>query len=383
MKRKSKLNMAIAAGLAAITLGGCATIGINTVGLQASAISGIQNMSSTIMAPNKEQALIAVDVQAKVGYLTVVYGDKPQIEIGSKLVDHASVSWDNGVLTYRDDFADHDLSFDEIDSEEYKIAITLPTGLTIKNFSVEVGIGSIDLRNMVADTALLTGTGNISLDGFHSETLELNSSLADISAADISIQKELCLHLYGSSAAVSGDIRGKVLLDSAGISNTEIVFLDADRDDYAIRSTWEPESGNREPGELLLKSEEAGIMIDGERHSLEYMDSNSAAPYQLEIVSREFLPMKNIDLKFLEQVFFCEGIFGGHDHDFMWVSLDEDLGGIQKGAAIYIRLNDELRAQIKEYEIMDRLRIYYGGQISNADPFQIDTVYSIQNKDGR
>lgn len=298
MRRKSKLNIAIAAGLAAITLGGCATIGTNTVGLQASTISGIQNMSSTTMAPNKEQVLTAVDVQAKVGCLTVVYGDKPQIEIGPKLANHASVSWDNGTLTYRDDFAEHDLTFDEIDSEEYKIAITLPTGLTIKNVSVEVGIGSVDLRNMVAGTVLLTGTGNISLDGFHSETLELNSSLADISAADISIQKELCLYLYGSSAAVSGDIRGKVLLDSAGISNTEIVFLGADRDDYAIRSTWEPESGNREPGELLLKSEETGILIDGERYSLEYADSNSAAPYQLEIVSRELMPMKNIVLKF-------------------------------------------------------------------------------------
>ena len=109
------------------------------------------------MAPNKKQVLTTVDVQAKVGCLTVVYGNKPQIEIGPKL-------------------AEHGLTFDEIDSEEYKIAITLPTGLTIKNFSVEVGIGSVDLRNMVAGTVLLTGTGNISLDGFHSETLELNSS---------------------------------------------------------------------------------------------------------------------------------------------------------------------------------------------------------------
>ena len=298
MKRKSKLSIAIAGSLAAIILCSCAVIKANADSLQVSAINGVQNMSSTIMAPNKEQALIAIDVQAKVGYLTVVYGDKPQIEIGSKLVDHASVSWDNGVLTYRDDFADHDLSFDDIDSEDYKIAITLPTNLEIKTLSVKVGIGSIALQNMMVDTALLTGTGKINLDGFRSETLELNSSLADISAADISIQKELCLHLYGSSAAVSGDIRGKVLLDSAGISNTEIVFLGADRDDYAIRSTWEPESGNREPGELLLKSEETGILIDGERYSLEYADSNSAAPYQLEIVSRELMPMKNIVLKF-------------------------------------------------------------------------------------
>lgn len=170
------------------------------------------------MAPNKGQALIAVDVQAKVGYLTVVYGDKPQIEIGSKLVDHASVSWDNGTLTYRDDFTDYELSFNDIDSEDYKIAITLPTSLEIKTLSVKVGIGSIALQNIMVDTALLTGTGKINPDGFRSKTLELNSFLADNSAAD--------------------------------------------RDDYAIRSTWKLESGNREPRELLLKSEETGILIN-------------------------------------------------------------------------------------------------------------------------
>lgn len=74
-------------------------------------------MSSATMAPNKEQVLTAVEVQARIGCLTVVYGDKPQIDIGS-----------------------------------------------------------VDLRNMAAGTALLTGTGDISLDGFHSQTLELNSS---------------------------------------------------------------------------------------------------------------------------------------------------------------------------------------------------------------
>lgn len=383
MRRKFKFNIAIAIGLAVITLCGCAAIGTNGAALQAIANNGNQNRNSAITAPHKEQDLTAVDVQATIGCLTIAYGDKPQIEIGSKLADHASVSWDNGTLTYRDDFEEHNLSFDEIDSEECKIAIILPTGLTLKKLSIELGIGMVHLQNVTADTALFTGTGNINLDGFHSQTLELNSTLADISAADISIQKELRLHSYGSAAVISGNIRGNVLIDSAGISNTKIMFVGAKRDDYAIESAWKPESGNRETGELLLESGKVGIQIDGERHSLEYTDSNSAAPYQLEIVSREFLPMENIDLRFLEQVFFCEGTFGGHDNDFMWFSLEEDLGGIQKGAAVYIKLNDELRSQIKEYEIMDRLRIYYGGQISQADSFQIDTVYLIQNKDGR
>lgn len=383
MKRKFKFSIAIAVGLAAITLCGCAAIGINGAALQAIANNGDQNMNSAITTPQKEQDLTAVDVQATIGCLTIAYGDKPQIEIGPKLADHASVSWDNGTLTYRDDFEENNLSFDEIDSEDCKIAIILPTGLTLKTLSIELGMGTVHLQNVTADTALFTGAGNVNLDGFHSQTLELNSTLADISAADISIQKELRLHSYGSAAVISGNIRGKVLIDSAGISNTNIMFVGAKRDDYTIQSAWKPESGNREAGELLLESGKAGIQIDGERYSLEYTDSNSAAPYQLEIVSREFLPMENIDLRFLEQVFLCEGILGGHDNDFMWVSLEEDLGGIQKGTALYIKLNDELRAQLKEYEIMDRLRIYYGGQISKADSFRIDTVYSIQKKDGR
>lgn len=382
MECKSMCSIAIASLLAAITLCGCAAAGADAVGPKVSADYEVQNMNSTVTRPKNAQDISAIDMQATIGYLTVAYGEKLQVEIGPKLADHASVSWDNGTLTYRDDFAEHNLSFDEIDSEDCKIAITLPTGSTLKTLSIELGIGIVHLENVTADTALFTGAGKINLDGFHSQTLELNSTLADICAADISIQKELRLHSYGSTAVISGNIRGKVLIDSAGISNTEIMFVGAKRDDYAIQSAWKPESGNRETGELLLKSEEAGIVIDGERHSLEYTDSNSAAPYQLEIVSREFLPMKNIDLRFLEQVFFCEGIFGGHDNDFMWVSLDEDLGGLQKGAAIYIRLNDELRAQIKEYEIMDRLRIFYDGQISNSGSFQIDTVYSIQNRDG-
>lgn len=301
MKRKSKLGIAICSILVVISLCGCAAVEDNAVDLKAGTNNGIHNLKSTVTLPDKEQALTAVDVQATVGCLTIIYGDKPQIEIGSKLVDHSSISWGNGTLTYRDDLAEHDRLLEEIDSEDCMIAITLPTNLTLKTLSVEMGIGSVDLHGLTADTSLLTVTGKINLNGFHSQTLELNSTLADISATDISIQKELRLNSYGSAATISGDIRGKVLIDSAGISNTEIVFVGADRDAYAIQSTWKPETGNREAKELLPGNGNTGILIDGEQHSLEYADSNFDAPYQLEIISRELMPMENINLKFTQK----------------------------------------------------------------------------------
>ena len=114
-----------------------------------------------------------------------------------------------------------------------------------------MGIGSIDLQNIGADNAKITGTIEINLDGFHRETLDLDGTLEDINAADISVIKELSLHLYGSTAVVSGDIKGDVLIESAGISNTDITFVNSDRSDYSIKSTWEPEAENKEPGILL------------------------------------------------------------------------------------------------------------------------------------
>lgn len=126
----------------------------------------------------------------------------------------------------------------------------------------------------------------------------MNSTLADISAANISISKELSLYSYGSTAIVSGTIKGNVLIDSAGISNIDVTFLNSDRANYYIESTWEPESQNKEPGNFMLESGKVGLLIDGEKYSVEYTDSNVAAPNKLTIISRELMPMDNIAIKF-------------------------------------------------------------------------------------
>lgn len=163
-----------------------------------------------------------------------------------------------------------------------------------------MGIGSIDLQNIGADNAKITGTIEINLDGFHRETLDLDGTLEDINAADISVLKELSLHLYGSTAVVSGDIKGDVLIESAGISNTDITFVNSDRSDYSIKSTWEPESENKEPGILLFKRGKVGISIDGENYDMKYTDSNLEAPYKLTITSRKLMPMNNITIRFID-----------------------------------------------------------------------------------
>ena len=61
-----------------------------------------------------------IDIQATVGNLTVLYGDKVQIEIGPQIFDHASFSYDGGTLIYCGDFEENDLSFDDINSENIK-----------------------------------------------------------------------------------------------------------------------------------------------------------------------------------------------------------------------------------------------------------------------
>lgn len=297
-KHKSKLCIAITFVFTVILFCGFSFIGAYAANFDADTNNKFHSIKSATTILNNEHDITTIDISATVGNLTILYGDKPQIEIGGELVNHASFSYDNGTLIYRDDFEENNQSFNDIDNEEYKIIITIPHDLEIKTLSVDVGIGSIDLQNIMANNAKLTATSKINLNGFHSGSLKLNSTLADISAANISISKELSLYSYGSTAIVSGTIKGNVLIDSAGISNIDVTFLNSDRANYYIESTWEPESQNKEPGNFMLESGKVGLLIDGEKYSVEYTDSNVAAPNKLTIISRELMPMDNIAIKF-------------------------------------------------------------------------------------
>ena len=48
----------------------------------------------------------------------------------------------------------------------------------------------------------------------------------------------------------------------------------------------------------MLESGKVGLLIDGEKYSVEYTNSNVAAPNKLTIISRELMPMDNIAIKF-------------------------------------------------------------------------------------
>lgn len=297
-KRTTKIVGIITVALTTTLLCASSFIGAYAADFKVNTNIELQSIQSTTTILNDEQNMRAIDISATVGNLTILYGDNTQIEIGGKLVNHASFSYDNGTLTYRDDLERNNQSFEDFNNEKYKIIITIPHDLELETLSANVGIGSINLQNIMANNAKLTGTTKINLDGFHSAALNLNSTLADISAANISVSKELSIYSYGSTAIVSGDIKGNVLIDSAGISNTNITFVNSDRSNYYIESTWEPESQNKEPGNFLLESGNVGILIDGEKYSVEYKDSNIEAPNKLTIISRELMPMDNIAISF-------------------------------------------------------------------------------------
>lgn len=298
-KQKMGFFLSIFSMLTVLILCGCSFAGAAIPNSTVGANNQVQKLESTSTFLSGEQNIKSIDIQATVGNLTILYGTKPQIEIGGKLINHASFSNDNGMIIYRDDFGKGNLSFDDItNNEEYKIAITIPNNLEIETLSVDVGIGSINIQNIMADDATVNGTTKINLDEFQSTTLELNSTLADISADNITVLKKFSLYSYGSTAIVSGDMKGDVLIDSAGISNTDITFNNSDQSDYFITSTWEPESKNKEPGNFALES--ARLLINGEKYSIEYTNSNSRAPYTLKVLSRELIPMENIKISFIE-----------------------------------------------------------------------------------
>ncbi|HBG5344289.1 TPA: hypothetical protein KQG29_001656 [Clostridioides difficile] len=297
-KKKSGLVKCATILLTILLLCGFSFIGVYAANFKVDTNNQFHSINSSTTILNNEHEITTIDVQATVGNLTVVYGDKSQIEIGPKLINHASFSFDNGTLIYRDDFGKNNVSFDDTNGEEYNITITIPNDLQLKTLSVDVGIGSVDLQNIKAVNAKLIGTTRINLNGFHSRTLDLSSTLADITATDISILQELSLRSYGSTAIVSGEIKGNVLIDSAGISNTNITFVNSDRKNYFIKSTWEPESSNKELGNLLLENGDIGLLIDREKYSVEYNDTNLDAPYKFTVISRELMPMENITINF-------------------------------------------------------------------------------------
>lgn len=72
------------------------------------------------------------------------------------------------------------------------------------------------------------------------------------------------------------------------------------------------------------------------------------------------------------------GLFGGRSRvdKSMWVSLEEDIEGVKKGHAVTIMLSDELEEQVTDYEIGDRLYVYYDDISITGEP-QITTPYKI------
>ncbi|WNX84850.1 M56 family metallopeptidase [Agathobaculum sp. NTUH-O15-33] len=296
--KPSKATAAVTYMLSLLVLCSFSFIGAYAADFKAPADTRLQSMQSATTILTDAHDITSIEVLATVGHLNVVYGETPQIQIGAELIGHASFSYENGALLYHDDLKNKHLSLDETNEQAYKIVITVPHKFVVRDLIADVGIGTIDLKNISAGHATLNGTDTINLDGFHSDTLNLKGTLADISAMDISISKELRLSLYGSRAAVSGAILGNVLIESAGISNTNITFLHADRKDYYMKSSWQPDSQQREPGNMLLKTERVGILIDGKKYSMEYADPVAGAPNQVTVISRELMPMDNIAINF-------------------------------------------------------------------------------------
>lgn len=72
------------------------------------------------------------------------------------------------------------------------------------------------------------------------------------------------------------------------------------------------------------------------------------------------------------------GLFGGWSRmdKTMWVSLAEDIEGVEEGHGVTIKLTDELEKQILDYEIGDKLYVYYD-DISITDEPLIETPYKI------
>lgn len=72
------------------------------------------------------------------------------------------------------------------------------------------------------------------------------------------------------------------------------------------------------------------------------------------------------------------GLFGGRSRvdKSMWVSLEEDIEGVKKGHAVTIMLTNDLEEQVTDYEIGDRLYVYYDDISITGEP-QITTPYQI------
>ncbi len=74
------------------------------------------------------------------------------------------------------------------------------------------------------------------------------------------------------------------------------------------------------------------------------------------------------------------GLFGGWSRidKTMWVSLVEDIEGVEEGHGVTIKLTDELEQQIldSDYDIGDKLYVYYD-DISITDEPLIETPYEI------
>ncbi len=239
-----------------------------------------------------------IDIQATIGNLTLEYGDRLQLKVGQALAGHATFSCKNGTLIYRDDLKDQNLADNNRSGSDYDIIVTIPRDQTLKKLTADVGIGEMDLQRIKAGHAILSVTGPMKLNGFSCDSLDIDSVLAEITADEISVYNGLSLRSYGSTAAVSGDIRGNVLIDSAGISNTSITFSGTDRKDYFIESKWAPESDEAEPWKSMPGSAKRGFSVNGETYDIDYGDTGTEAPYQLTILYRELMPLDNISILF-------------------------------------------------------------------------------------
>ncbi len=245
-----------------------------------------------------EQKAAGMRINATIGDLSIQYGNKLKIELGTKLVKHGTYFFENGILIYKDDFSKKQTKdFTAWKNGDYDIIITIPQNTKLDKVIADIGMGNVNIHNINVQSTKITGTGEINLKGLKTETLNINGELAVIKAENISTVKALNLCLHGSLAVITGDIKGNVLIDSSDISNTDITFHKMRKNNYSINTSWKPnENDNNSLKDIALDT--GCIIVNGKKIKYDYTDTNSKALYKLTVISHEISPAENINIRF-------------------------------------------------------------------------------------
>lgn len=180
------------------------------------------NITSGSIVLNDADKITSLQIRPSLGDLTIKQGEQYKIEVSPKLSNYAIYEVKDGVLRYFDNLGANS-NINNVTSEDYNITITVPGGgITYKNLTVESGLGTVNVRDIKATVASITGEcGEANISDIQAGSLDFNFGLGGVTIKNCSATGAIT-YKGGTGGLTLDTLQAKTLSVDNDLGGTDI-----------------------------------------------------------------------------------------------------------------------------------------------------------------